>query len=229
MQKDIHKILTEDLGKIFEKAICLCFDDIPYDGIYKYSLDEAEKLSIRIKKIKDNYPYELTHTASKSNRYDFTGKIDSSIKLSAKTTKKDGKVCPSVIGQPSKKNFCNFFKITKENSDTEYIKKFIIQNAKQMLNNYEEYTFDCPILYYNKKTDKCLFIIKIQNIEWEKYDISFSHITKNKKWNESTTITIDNISIGEFQVHNHRDCIKFRWAFEKILKKFKDVFDIIEI
>ena len=218
MQKDIHKILTEDLGKIFEKAICLCFDDIPYDGIYKYSLDEAEKLSIRIK---DNYPFELTHTASKSNRYDFTGKIDSSIKLSAKTTKKDGKVCPSVIGQPSKKNFCNFKKITKENSDTEYIKKFIVQNAKQMLNNYEEYTFDCPILYYNKKTDKCLFIIKIRNIEWEKYDISFSHITKNKKWNESTTISIDNISIGEFQVHNHRDCIKFRWAFEKIQRRVR--------
>ena len=32
--------MTEDLGKIFEMAICMLYG-IDYDGKYKYSLDEA--------------------------------------------------------------------------------------------------------------------------------------------------------------------------------------------
>ncbi len=37
-------------------------------------------------------------------------------------------------------------------------------------------------------------------------------------WNESTSISINNNTIGEFQIHKNRDCIKFRWFFEKLLK-----------
>ena len=41
------KLQTEDLGKKFEMAICLLYD-IPYDGKYKYSMEEAEKLRDRL-------------------------------------------------------------------------------------------------------------------------------------------------------------------------------------
>ena len=50
----------------------------------------------------------IPHLAQNGNKYDFTCINDTTISLSAKTSKKDGKVCPQVIGQPSRKNFCEF-------------------------------------------------------------------------------------------------------------------------
>lgn len=89
-------IINEDLGKIFEKAICLLFD-IDFDGNYKYSLEEAINLKNKIIRFKEIFPYELKHIARNGNKYDFITNND--IYLSAKTTKKDGKICPQVIGQ----------------------------------------------------------------------------------------------------------------------------------
>ena len=37
-------VRTEDLGKTFEMAICLRFG-ISYDGKYKYSVEEAQRLA----------------------------------------------------------------------------------------------------------------------------------------------------------------------------------------
>ena len=74
-----------------------------------------------------------------------------------------------------------------------------------------------------------IFIKLKENINWSNYTISFSHILKNKEWNESTCISINGFTIGEFQVHNHRDCIKFRWAFEKLLQFFNNNFEIINL
>jgi hypothetical protein len=217
------KLLTEDLGKIFEMAICLLYG-VEYDGKYKYSMDEARVLKERISKLRDAFPYNLCHTAKNGSRYDFTGIEDPSIRLSAKTTKKDGKISPQVIGQPSKKKFCEYFQLPISSSLDE-IKNYIIQNIKEMLKVYEECTFDCATIYYNKKNDLLVYIKKVLDIDWSKHDIEFSHIKKNKSWGESSSISIDGITIGEFQIHNHRDCIKFRWAFEKLLVLFKDCFE----
>lgn len=220
-------INTEVLGKSFEMAICLLYT-IVFDGKYKYSMSDATKLKKRIVKLKDVFPYYIRHTAKNGSQYDFTGLHDANIKLSAKTTKKDGKVCPQVIGQPSKKKFCEFFKIDTANSLDE-IKEYILANVREMLAIYFNLTFDCPIVYYNQKTNKLIFIKKKQDIDWYKSIIAFSHIKKNKKWNESSTISINDITIGEFQIHTHRDCIKFRWAFEKLLTMNPDNFDITEL
>ena len=100
---------------------------------------------------------------------------------------------------------------------------------KTLLKIYALNTFDCPIVYYNKYKNLLLLVKIKEYINWENYEIFFSHIKKNKKWNESSTIIINNISIGEFQIHNHRDCIKFRWSFEKLLNLFKDNFEIIDL
>jgi len=224
------KILTEDLGKIFEKSICLLYN-IEYDSKYKYSIEDADKLKERLIKFKEVFPFNIIHSAKNGSRYDFTGLEDLNIKLSAKTSKKDGKVCPQVIGQPSKKKFCEYFEIDNS-SDLEEIKKYIENNLIKLLKKYYDFTFDCPIIYYNKNKNKLLFIRRnnmdniYYNIDWTKYNIEFSHIKKNKKWGESSSISIDNITIGEFQIHNHRDCIKFRWAFENLLGLFKDYFNI---
>ena len=227
------KLQTEDLGKKFEMGICLLYD-IPYDGKYKYSMEEAEKLRDRLSLLTGEFPHKLKHTAKNGSQYDFTGAEDESIKLSAKTTKKDGKVCPQVIGQPSKKKFCEFFSVDI-NFTLQQIKGHIEQNVKSMMNIYFDLTFDCPVLYYNQKSDK-LQLIKVtkltkptKKIDWSDQVIEFSHNKKNKEWGESSTISISNITIGEFQVHNHRDCIKFRWAFENLLEKFPESFEIVNL
>lgn len=221
------KVLTEDLGKIFEKGVCLLYG-IEYDGKYKYSVEEAQKITTRIVKLKDVFPHNLTHSAKNGSQYDFTGADDEAIRLSAKTTKKDGKVCPQVIGQPSKKKFCDFFGL-EQTLTLEQIKQNIQENLDKMLAIYFKTTFDCPIVYYNKKKDLLLFIRTLTEIDWSQCVIEFSHVKKNKVWGESSTISINNKTIGEFQVHNHRDCIKFRWAFENLIEMFKTHFEIIAI
>ena len=99
------KLKTEDFGKIFEMALCLTYS-IPFDGKFKYHLPDAEFLIPWLSKLKV-YVTISEHVAKKGNRYDFTlqdGKF-----LSAKTNKNGNKVCPQVIGQPSRKKFIKFF------------------------------------------------------------------------------------------------------------------------
>jgi hypothetical protein len=228
---ETEKLLTEDLGKIFEMAICLTYNT-PFIGPYKYSMEEAMYIKENLlHKLPTIFPYKLKHIASKGNKYDF-GSDDGQIYLSAKTTKKDGKVCPQVIGQPTKKKFCEFFNIELDYS-LEQIKQYIQTNPLSLLNEYLLNTFDCPVLYYNKRKKMILLIKLKEKINWINYEIFFSHTLKNKVWNESSTIQITmngrKVSIGEFQVHNNRDCIKFRWCFEKLLNLFKDNFDIISL
>jgi hypothetical protein len=223
------KVLTEDLGKIFEMAICLLYE-IEYDGKYKYSLEEANNIKDKLNKLKFAFPFKIKHIAKNGNKYDFVGIDDNDkiINLSAKTTKKDAKVCPQVIGQPSKHKFCEFFGIDLL-YNLDQIKNYIETNVKTLLEIYTLHTFDCPIVYYNKYKNMILFVKLKESINWTNYNISFSHIVKNKKWNESSCIIINGIRIGEFQIHNHRDCIKFRWSFEKLLNLFKDYFEIIDL
>ena len=162
-------------------------------------------------------------------QYDFESVDDNTIHLSAKTTKKDGKVCPQVIGQPSKKKFCEYFEIDL-NYSIDQIKEYIINNVYRLLGVYMLHTFDCPIIYYNKHTNVLLFVNLKSPINWTMYTIQFSHNIKNKKWNESSSIIInDDKAIGEFQIHNHRNCIKFRWNFGQLLHIFKDNFEIITL
>ncbi len=220
-------LMTEDLGKKFEMAICMLYE-IPFDGSYKYSMEDATKLSTRIRPFRELFNHNLIHVAKGGNKYDFDVIGVEGLHLSAKTSKKDGKVCPQVIGQPSKKKFCSHFNLS-ETITLEEIKVYITDNLFDMLPIYFNNTFECPILYYNKNKNLCLFIVNERPIDWRTYIIEFSHLKKNKSWGESSTISINNITIGEFQVHNHRDCIKFRWAFENILKVFNSNFKIIEV
>ena len=225
--KTKKKVITEDLGKIFEMAICLLYET-EYDGNYKYSLEEANNIKDKLYKLKEVFPYKIQHIAKNGNKYDFQSIDNDNTYLSAKTTKKDAKVCPQVIGQPSKKKFCEFFGIDLL-YDLDQIKHYIETNVKSLLEIYIFNTFDCPIVYYNKHKSILLFVKLMENINWTKCEVSFSHILKNKKWNESSCIIVNGITIGEFQIHNHRNCIKFRWSFEKLLNLFGGNFEIIDL
>jgi hypothetical protein len=220
---------TEQLGITFEKSICLLYA-IEFDGTFKYNIQEAENIKNRLIKLKQVFPYKIKHIAKHQNRYDFIKENEEgeqNIYLSAKTTKKDGKVCPQVIGQPTKKRFCELLGLNI--LTTEQIKEHIILNITNLLDIYIHYTFDCYIIYYNKYKDLVLFVKLVDNIMWTNYDIKFTHIIKNMKWLESSSIIIKDITIGEFQIHNHRDSIKFRWNFENLLYLFNTHFDVINL
>lgn len=222
------KVLTEDLGKMFEMAICLYYET-PYDGTYKYCLAEAQSLKNRLSNLKNVFPYNIRHCASRGSKYDFECVDNPTIHLSAKTSKnKTGKVCPQVLGQPSRKKFCEFFALD-QSIGLDQIKLFISNNIANLLQVYSAHTFDCPILYYNKHSDMLAFIVLKQEINWSNYSINFSHNIKKKLWNESSSISINGVTIGEFQVHNNRDCIKFRWAFENLLTVFGQHFTVVAL
>ena len=212
-------IVTEDLGKMFEMAICMLYET-DYDGKYKYSVTDAVLMKERIVRLKEVFPYKIKHIAKNGSKYDFVSV--EGYHLSAKTTKRDGKVCPQVIGQPSKKMFCKHFELGEVT--TAQVKEYITENVVGLLDAYILNTFDCPIIYYNKAKNELLFVKLKEKINWT--NITFSHLLANKVWNESTTIKIGAIAIGSFQIHNHRDCIKFRWSFKNVLSLFKDHFDI---
>lgn len=220
-------VLTEDLGKIFEMAICLLYET-EYNGNYKYNMDDAMIIKKLIYNLKYIFPYKLKHTAKNGNKYDFTSLGYDCKTLSAKTTKKNGKVCPQITGQPSRKKFCSFFDIDSS-FDLDQIKLYIEDNIHILLTVYVSNTFECPVVYYNKYKNLLLFIQLKYKINWTNNNITFSHNLKYKKWNESSSIKVDNITIGEFQVHNHRDCIKFRWSFENLLNMFEDNFNVINL
>ena len=217
------KVNNEDFGKIFEMAICLLYNT-PFDGKYKYGLGNAEALVERISKLKEVFPYEIKHIAKNGNQYDFV--TNCGIHLSAKTNKTMAglKICPQVVGQPSKKRFCELFGLgTLSNEE---IKEYIVANVAELLESYMLHTFDCPIIYYNKAKNELLFVKLKEKINWT--NITFTHILNNKPWTKGSTIKMGDTSIGEFQIHGNRDCIKFRWIFKNILS-FKDHFDIITL
>lgn len=210
--------VNEELGKTFEMAICILYG-IKYTGVFKYSMKNAKSLSIKLTKLR----YYISHLEHLGSRPTNDFKTDIGF-LNAKTTRGDGKVCPQVIGQPCLESFCNYFGCNKEK-----IKSFVETNINIILEEYIENTFSSPIVYYNEKTNTIILVRIIDTINWENYPVNFSHIKNNKEWNESTTLYFDNKSLGEFQIHKNRDCIKFRWKFENLLKMFPENFKIIDI
>lgn len=214
------KLKTEDLGKEFEMALCLLYET-PYQGNFKYSMEKAEKLKVKLENLKKVFPYKLLHTAKNGSRYDFTGEELQEIKLSAKTTKNKSsfKICPQVIGQPTKKKFCEHFGLDSLMTNQE-IKLYIQTNIEKLLDEYFKYTFDCPIIFYNEANNLLWLIKKHTNIDWDNCIIKFGHVERDKEWNESTSIIINGYSMGEFQIHNHRDNIKFRWNLYNLIYCF---------
>lgn len=217
------KVLTENTGKIFEKAICLTYG-IPYSGPYKYELEPAQQLSNRLTRLCELFPV-CQHTAEKGARYDYTALEDSSLHLSAKTTKKDGKVAPQVIGQPRPRKFCDVLGISYTD-DTE-LKKYIQENIVTILPVLLEYTLDCPTLYYNEYKDTIRYIQLVKPIDWSAYMYEWTRSWET--WGNSSTLKIyrpeapeKKSSLLEMQFHTTRQNMANRWFFEEFIEFFQD-------
>lgn len=217
------KVLTENTGKIFEKAICLAYN-IPYSGPYKYELEPAQQLANRLTPLCKLFP-ACQHTAEKGARYDYTALEDDSLHLSAKTTKKDGKVAPQVIGQPRPTKFCDVLGISYTD-DTE-LKKYIQENIVTILPVLLEHTLDCPTIYYNEHKNTIRYIQLVKPIDWSAYNYEWTRSWDT--WGNSSTLKIYNpeyphkkVSLLEIQFHTTRQNMANRWFFEDFLTFFQD-------
>lgn len=213
-------VLTEDTGKMFEKAMCLSYG-VNYDGKYKYGMSEPEKLSKRLKGVVELYP-GFTHTAGKGSRYDFTNGPNH---LSMKSVKKhNGKVCPPVIGQAQPMKFCELFNETY--TTTPVLKEFIQTNTPKVLEKLIEFTFDCPIVFFVQSNQTIRLIKMREPIDWVKYQMTWTRCPN--EWKNSSTLKIDGTPILEVQFHSKsRTNMAVRWYFENLLNKFSDFFEII--
>jgi hypothetical protein len=222
----IPRAITEDTGHVLEMAICLTLK-IEYIGNFKYSMDKAQELSNHMSKLLEHITEPLVHTANGKGKYDYTGETS---KLSAKSNKRGHMIAPQSIGQPTKNTFCQAFGFSNEN-DNEKLKTQIIQNIKNLLGMYFTNTFDCPILYYHEKK-ATIKLIQYNNsvpIDWNNQNINFSQ--SDTSWNESNTIRLEvepglMKPIGNFQFHNNRDCIKFRWNIKNLIDYFPSSFTV---
>ncbi len=105
-------------------------------------------------------------------------------------------------------------------------KHFVFDNIEELLEIYWDHLFECDYLIYfynildpygrliNNPRFKVLLPLAYPT--FEKEYISFTQ-TENS-WNESCTIKYKGKAIGEFQVHNNRNCFKFRFNFKNLFE-----------
>jgi hypothetical protein len=222
-------IRTEDTGKIFEMAICLAYH-IPYDGIYKYGLEEPQKLVQRLTDgLCTKFP-PCVHTARGGGLHDYTA-VEKEFYLSAKTTKKGGKVAPQYVGQAQPAEFCKRMGI--ETMPVDALKRWIQENVGRVLPTLFSYTFPehGAVIYYNKEKNTIKYIIVTKNIPWDTFEYKW---TKGwAEWNNSSTLKVHKSdshswnSILEVQFHSaSRTNMAVRWCFEELLRQFPDCFEI---
>jgi hypothetical protein len=183
--------------------------------------------------------------------------LDNTKHLSAKTTKKGGKVAPQIIGQAMPAKFCELINIkyTERDKLKEYIQNTTngYPNISRILDIMVGYTFDCPILYYDNKKNTIRLIKLIKSINWNEYEYKWTRLVPN--WKSSSTLKIKHtkktkhispdqsilptkgkkilkpeyIAIAEFQFHSKRLNMANRWSFENFLTIFEDNFEIINL
>lgn len=244
-------LMTEDTGKIFEKAICDAYG-IPYDGPFQYSQAEVDKLTPRLKRlVTDNLFPMCAHTASKGARYDFTAVAGVSggevLHLSAKSNKKKGgKIAPQVVGQATPQKFweeyVQFSNCSNENGvpDPATLKKYIQENIMAIMPMLWRYTFDSPIVYYVRDTDQIRFIapVVVDGPDWTSFQYSWSR--SYDKWTNSTSLRVvapgggdgggGDTTIMEFQFHTKsRQNMAVRWAIDKVLQVFAGHFKVTDL
>jgi len=208
-------------------AICLTYQT-PYDGVFKYDIEMAKRLVPRLESLLHLFP-RCRHTGRKQSRYDFTAVSDDQRHLSAKSTKKGGKVAPQVIGQSTPRRFCELLGLS-EFSDITELKKYIQENIVDILPVLSSYTFDCPTVYYHQERDTIDFIQLHQEIPWKDY--TFEWTSSWDKWNNSSTMKLKpkkgpSISLLEIQFHTKsRKNMAIRWCYENVLQTFSEHFNI---
>ena len=220
------KLQTEDTGKILERALCYALQT-PFNGNFKYSEEKATSLAAKLAPLKSTLT-GYKHTGDHNNLYDFMKSPEEHLSVKSVKHKSSWKICPQIIGQTTKKKFCERFAVattpttqSPQTTPEQSIKTYIENNTIALLEAYVSTTFHSPVLFYCEDTQEILLISLTTPINWSSHNLEFLHKKKNKPWNESTTLKIiddtKEYSLGEFQIHNHRDGVKFRFDLKTLI------------
>ncbi len=232
------KVVNYMIGSTVEYIISKVYHEYnDFDSLFNkksINIEFVETHFQLFEKLKDYYN-SLIYIGNNNHKYDFKYiNKEKEEYVSVKSNFTGKKVCPQIIGQTTLNKYKSYFDLNNI-LNIENVKSYIIEHIDIILQKYLLNTFHCDIIYFNINKEKVnLQIIKynealLNHFIFKKEDIYFSHIQNNKDWIESTTVYyIFNkimVPIGEFQIHNNRDTIKFRWHFDKILKicKFETI------
>lgn len=231
---------TETFGITAEKTICDIFNlDYPPHFEGRFNINLQYELDDVIRDAFMHIPSAVQHSGNDKGKrgkqskcsYDFILKDNKTLSLKTNVGKM---VCPPEVGQPNDKTCYLYFGqlIEEDHIDKNIFKKMVLENIDKMLPIYINHMFDSDYLLwvfasygditnygssygyeiYTKNTGV--------NFKWDINKISFSKKTI-EDWNESNTLYYDGVSIGEFQVHNNRNCFKFRFNFRNLFKVLK--------
>ena len=218
-----QKKTTETLGMTAEKAVCELFNlDYPTSFKRRTSFNLQLNINDSITAAFEHLPPATKHTGSMQGTrggdskcsYDFVLEGDKTLSLKTNTGKM---VCPPEVGQPCAETcYLYFGDLTSASEINEDVfKAMVFEHIEEMIKIYAAHLFDSDyLLWIYKENDN--YDYKIFNrgfaddYYWEKDCFSFTKKTI-ADWNESNTVKYNGTTIGEFQVHKHRDCFKFRF------------------
>jgi hypothetical protein len=231
----LSEFKTEIIGISAEVAIADEFD-IQVTENYRYRADRRVVEMTR-KVVKDAFeeyqvPQPLVHIAERQNPVDFTivgGKI-----LSVKSNQRAlGKVAPQNIGQPTATTYWRYFKGFADGELPEtyagkaaMFKRVSIARIDEVMTRYWQNMFECDYLlhfygFLSKSGEltaapKFVGFSKKDPPFWERKAFTFTQSAAT--WNESNSVKYAGVTIGEFQVHVQRDCLKFRFNMDGVAK-----------
>jgi hypothetical protein len=214
-----QKSTNETFGITCEKIIC-DIHQVLFPSEMKRRVVET-RFTTQLKKnleavLKTNGLVVEKYSGNTDDKVDFI--LTNGKTLSVKTNLQSDKVCPQIIGQTTRKKFCSYFNIFSDSQDV--IKEWIFDNHQKILEEYFRHTFCCDyLLWVNEQTAECKLISKPKTIRFNNTTFTRSL----DKWNESNTVKIQTptnkcISLGEFQLHRNRNCIKFRFNLMTLIK-----------
>ena len=232
---------NETVGISAEVAIANVFDvDINPEYIDRADEDVVELLEFDLDTIfqKEGIPLPIEHVAEEQNPVDFV--LEDGSALSVKTNQKRlGKVAPQIIGQPTSQTYFEYFEdyiefdIPESYKDRiKLFKQISINEIETVIEHYWNNLFECEHLLYFydiidkngnvKENYKYIYVKKPANApKWNTKRFKFTQSLNT--WVESCTVRCitdegKTISIGEFQAHRNRNCLKFRFNMRGVLK-----------
>jgi hypothetical protein len=216
---------NESMGITAEYLLCK-YLNIKFDINEKRLIKDKEALKM-LSDLIVHFPktkfYDYKWIGSDNMEADFTMKdveTKDVVTLSLKTTYSNSrKLCPQNIGQVTSldklRRYMPVPSSIKEFNSEEF-REYVMENIEYIISVYVKNLFVCDYMFYvDIYNNETYFIeesvIKKRLLQLKKDKFTFTQTKET--WKESNTVKYNGVSIGEFQLHVHRKCFKFRFIF----------------
>lgn len=211
---------TEQLGIMVEKELCN-ITKTKFNTKRKY-IDMPEEISDDINATVGNElkKMKMKHVGNLNKEYDFIKNKNKTVSI--KTIMSGNKICPQTIGQCSLKSLNK--KMSLNIIDKTGFKNFFLENKSKMIEEYLKGVFCCDTMIIFKFQTGVIYVIEKTNDKLIEFGKDINNLDEMlmtsqdiNSWKESNTVYYvsknenKKESLGEIQIHNNRDCIKFRF------------------